>query len=531
MAWEAEVTRTLDEYLHAVNASMAEPRAPGGPVAAGGAPISVDFKPQTAEVAAALAAPMTGAGIYGPDPLAGLPKAAPNIVNGNVDYGADPLAKPYSPPPSPTPPVGPAAAATDANPNELTIRRVSGGGMTAPREVDLRGPSLTRAQDRANLAAEGAVGSIEQRSDAASAFEYGQALDMERQARAREAAMDASAAEREAELANMHQDFAASSKALGKMSLDPNRFWASRTTGQKVATFIGLAFGGFLQGARGGTNPAMDALNTQIDRDIKAQEFAYGAQKDATQGKMTAFALAMQKYNNADAARAMARVSALDGIQAQIAQTAALWKGTEAGNRADAALAQIEQVKMEQIAQGVRFLPSQLAPRMYEDPRYPGFYHNTHAFFQRAITTMPWYQDLELERHGARYLEPELNVVLLTSDGRALQWWTDFERTAQSFATFSRRDAETLRRWHDEFAPILGEIRAVDAFSPPRPPDERRALLGRTDRGRRLLEVAELSPLEFVEREFEHPTIKAGLLFFNGLREVDLRAHGFGHSK
>ena len=30
-------------------------------------------------------------------------------------------------------------------------------------------------------------------------------------------------------------------------------------------------------------------------------------------------------------------------------------------------------------------------------------------------------------------------------------------------------------------------------------------------------------------REFEHPVIQAGLLFFNGLREVDLRCRGFGH--
>src|SRR3712207_8483068 len=37
------------------------------------------------------------------------------------------------------------------------------------------------------------------------------------------------------------------------------------------------------------------------------------------------------------------------------------------------------------------------------------------------------------------------------------------------------------------------------------------------------------SPLEFVHQEFEHPTIKAGLLFFNGLRGVDLRVRGFGH--
>ena len=47
--------------------------------------------------------------------------------------------------------------------------------------------------------------------------------------------------------------------------------------------------------------------------------------------------------------------------------------------------------------------------------------------------------------------------------------------------------------------------------------------------GRRLMEVSALSPLEFVHQEFEHPVVKAGLLFFNGLREVDLRVRGFGH--
>ncbi|MBL9200310.1 MAG: NAD(P)/FAD-dependent oxidoreductase [Opitutaceae bacterium] len=164
-----------------------------------------------------------------------------------------------------------------------------------------------------------------------------------------------------------------------------------------------------------------------------------------------------------------------------------------------------------------------------EDPRHPGFYHNPHAFFQRAITAMPWYRDLELARHGAHYLEPELNVTLLTSDGRALEWWTDFRKTVKSFAAFNRKDADTLCRWHDEFVPIVRELLAPEAYSPPLPPEERRAKLSRTAAGRRLLEVSELSPYEFVQREFEHPTIKAGLLFFNGLREVDLRARGFGH--
>jgi phytoene dehydrogenase-like protein len=164
-----------------------------------------------------------------------------------------------------------------------------------------------------------------------------------------------------------------------------------------------------------------------------------------------------------------------------------------------------------------------------EDPRYPGFLHNTHAFFQRAITTMPWYTDLDLERHGAHYIEPELNVALLTRDGGLLAWWTDIERTARSFEQFSQRDAATLRRWHHEFVPIVNDILAPEAKSPPLPPDERRRALERSAAGRRLLQVSALSPLEFVQQEFEHPTVQAGLLFFNGLREVDLRVRGFGH--
>jgi phytoene dehydrogenase-like protein len=164
-----------------------------------------------------------------------------------------------------------------------------------------------------------------------------------------------------------------------------------------------------------------------------------------------------------------------------------------------------------------------------EDPRYPGFLHNTHAFFQRAITAMPWYADLALERHGARYIEPELNVALLTSNGNALEWWTDIDRTVESFAQFSRRDADTLRRWQHEFVPIVRDILVPESRTVPLPPEERRVKLNQTAAGRRLLEVSALSPLEFVHQEFEHPTVKAGLLFFNGLREVDLRVKGFGH--
>ena len=164
-----------------------------------------------------------------------------------------------------------------------------------------------------------------------------------------------------------------------------------------------------------------------------------------------------------------------------------------------------------------------------EFPAASGFWHNTHSFFHRGVTELPWYSELELLRHGAHYLEPELNVALICPDGRSLEWWRDANRTIASFAEISGRDAETLRQWRDRFQPIVEDILVPESQAPPQPPELRRRQLEQTAAGRLLLSTSRLSPLEFVEREFEHPTVKAALLFFNGLREVDLRLPGFGH--
>lgn len=164
-----------------------------------------------------------------------------------------------------------------------------------------------------------------------------------------------------------------------------------------------------------------------------------------------------------------------------------------------------------------------------ELPTDSGFLHNPHSFYHRGLTHLPWYRDLNLRNLGAQYIEPELNVALITQDGRVLEWWTNFERTVESFAKFSARDAASLRRWCERFRPIVQNILVPEAQAPPLPFDQRRALLSETEDGRFLLQISELSPVEFVRQEFENPSIQAGLLFFNGLREVDLRCRGFGH--
>lgn len=138
-----------------------------------------------------------------------------------------------------------------------------------------------------------------------------------------------------------------------------------------------------------------------------------------------------------------------------------------------------------------------------DNPRLPGFRHNPHSFFHRAATAMPWYRDLELEQHGVHYLEPKLNVAMILSDGRALEWWTDLDRTVASCAEFSKRDAETVRRMAEEFGPVVEKILRPEAQSPPLEPGLRRRLLERSALGRRLLQISALSPLEFVTQHFE----------------------------
>jgi len=82
-----------------------------------------------------------------------------------------------------------------------------------------------------------------------------------------------------------------------------------------------------------------------------------------------------------------------------------------------------------------------------EFPAASGFWHNTHSFFHRGVTSQPWYNELELQRHGAHYIEPDLNVAMICADGRSLQWWKDADRTISSFAEMSPQDAATLRNW------------------------------------------------------------------------------------
>jgi phytoene dehydrogenase-like protein len=163
-----------------------------------------------------------------------------------------------------------------------------------------------------------------------------------------------------------------------------------------------------------------------------------------------------------------------------------------------------------------------------EDNAHPGFYHNVHAVFLRAITATPWFRDLELESFGVRLIEPEVNLALHLSDGRCFVMHRDAERTAQSLARFSQRDADTFLRLRDEYERVVDDIIVPELAAPPLPEPDKRRLLEGSETGRRYLAAAALSPKEFVETHFESPQVKCLLLAICVLREVDVRVRGMG---
>lgn len=63
---------------------------------------------------------------------------------------------------------------------------------------------------------------------------------------------------------------------LMSRKVDPNRWWNSRTTGQKISAFIGVFISGLAGGQSGnnsGRNAVLEDLNHTIDQDIAAQKF------------------------------------------------------------------------------------------------------------------------------------------------------------------------------------------------------------------------------------------------------------------
>ena len=111
-------------------------------------------------------------------------------------------------------------------------------------------------------------------------------------------------------------------------NVDPGRFWASRTTDQKVMGILGLVLGSL--GTRDGTNKAAVMLNQAVDRDIDAQktqvEAAMRKGGRAIEAAQSFYGMARQAVGDELASADLAKASALEAVSNKTAQLMAATK-------------------------------------------------------------------------------------------------------------------------------------------------------------------------------------------------------------
>ncbi|MGB7131077.1 MAG: NAD(P)/FAD-dependent oxidoreductase, partial [Candidatus Sulfotelmatobacter sp.] len=76
-------------------------------------------------------------------------------------------------------------------------------------------------------------------------------------------------------------------------------------------------------------------------------------------------------------------------------------------------------------------------------------------------------RDMQLEKHGTKFITPEICVTTLSPDGRALSLYQDDAKSAQSISAFSQKDASKYPEFSKSLAKIGKVIAEALATTPP----------------------------------------------------------------
>ncbi|MBA4158119.1 MAG: NAD(P)/FAD-dependent oxidoreductase [Gemmatimonadetes bacterium] len=99
---------------------------------------------------------------------------------------------------------------------------------------------------------------------------------------------------------------------------------------------------------------------------------------------------------------------------------------------------------------------------------FPGYRIDVGSSAHILIHLTPVLEELELARYGLRYIDCDPWSFYPLEDGRSLFFWKDIDRTCESIAAISPRDADAYRRFCAEWRPISRAV--LQTFlNPPKP--------------------------------------------------------------
>jgi phytoene dehydrogenase-like protein len=142
----------------------------------------------------------------------------------------------------------------------------------------------------------------------------------------------------------------------------------------------------------------------------------------------------------------------------------------------------------------------------------PGFRHNICSMVHTHIPLSPVYRDLELERHGVKYVYPDQLRGTIFPDHKCLVMYRDTARMAAEIARFSQRDAKTFTQLVADYGEFIDSTYLSLMYSPPLPPSLQTAELEKSEEGRALMQWQASTPVQLLDELFENEQVKVHFL-------------------
>jgi phytoene dehydrogenase-like protein len=147
-----------------------------------------------------------------------------------------------------------------------------------------------------------------------------------------------------------------------------------------------------------------------------------------------------------------------------------------------------------------------------EEVTLPGFKHNVCSVVHTHIPLSPVYRELELERHGVKYVYPAHLRGTIFPDHKCLVMYRDTDRMAAEIAKFSARDAKTFKQLVADYGEFIDSTYLPLMYSPPLPPSLQSAQLEQSEEGRALLQWQASTPVQLLHELFESEEVKVHFL-------------------
>lgn len=144
----------------------------------------------------------------------------------------------------------------------------------------------------------------------------------------------------------------------------------------------------------------------------------------------------------------------------------------------------------------------------------PLFRHNVHAIYHLMVDYAPVFKDFDLyNKYQVKFVWPEHQWALPLSNGKSVCIYKDVDRTCNSIAKFSKKDAETYREVYHKFKRWMDVFLAPATYVDPMPAPLQAAKLDASELGREITKFSSKSPRTIIDELFENEHVRALMLF------------------